>query len=82
MKKKFIIAVLVASCLTLGGCGNKNLFDTVYNYDYAIIQLPNGEIIEGKVEKWTDYEDGDQLQITIDGVIYLVHSNNVSLMKK
>lgn len=82
MKKKFIIAVLVASCLTLGGCGNKDLFDTTYNYDYAIIQLPNGEIIEGKVEKWTDYEDGDQLQITIDGVIYLVHSNNVSLMKK
>lgn len=82
MKKKFIIAVLVASCLTLGGCGNKDLFDTVYNYDYAIIQLPNGEIIEGKVEKWTDYEDGDQLQITIDGVIYLVHSNNISLMKK
>ena len=82
MKKKFIIAVLIASCLTLGGCGNKDLFDTVYNYDYAIIQLPNGEIIEGKVEKWIDYEDGDQLQITIDGVIYLVHSNNVSLMKK
>lgn len=82
MKKKFIIAVLVASCLTLGGCGNKDLFDTVYNYDYAIIQLPNGEIIEGKVEKWADYEDGDQLQIKIDGVIYLVHSNNVSLMKK
>ena len=82
MKKKFIIAVLIASCLTLGGCGNKDLFDTVYNYDYAIIQLPNGEIIEGKVEKWTDYEDGDQLQITIDGVIYLVHSNNVSLIRK
>lgn len=82
MRKRFIIAALVASCLALGGCGNKDLFDTVYNYDYAIIQLPNGEIIEGKVEKWTDYEDGDQLQITIDGVIYLVHSNNVSLMKK
>ena len=82
MKKKFIIAALVASCLTLGGCGNKDLFDTVYNYDYAIIQLPNGEIIEGKVEKWADYEDGDQLQIKIDGVIYLVHSNNVSLIKK
>ena len=82
MKKKFIIAILVASCLTLGGCGNKDLFDTVYNYDYAIIQLPNGEIIEGKVEKWADYEDGDQLQIKIDGVIYLVHSNNASLIRK
>ena len=82
MKKKFIIAALVVSCLTLGGWGNKDLFDTVYNYDYAIIQLPNGEIIEGKVEKWTDYEDGDQLQIKIDGVIYLVHSNNASLIRK
>ena len=82
MKKKFIIAALVASCLTLGGCVNKDFIDTVYNYDYAIIQLPNGEIIEGKVEKWADYEDGDQLQITIDGVIYLVHSNNASLIRK
>ena len=30
----------------------------------------------GKVESWCDYE-GDQLQVVIDGVTYLVHSSNI-----
>lgn len=30
------------------------------------------------VESWRDYE-GDQLQVVIDGVTYLVHSSNVVL---
>ena len=43
------------------------------------IKLPDGTIIEGKVDNWTDYE-GDQLQITIDGTTYLVHAAN-AIMK-
>ena len=79
MKKFGIIAVL-ALALGLTGCGNKDMWDTVYTFDKAIISLPNGNIIEGEVESWTDYEDGDQIQVTIDGVIYLVHSSNVILI--
>lgn len=81
--KKIVALALV--CIMMVGmlCGcNKQIFDFTYNYNYAIIEMPNGDVIEGKVDSWTDYEDGDQLQIVIDGVTYLVHSTNVALMNK
>ena len=40
----------------------------------------NGEVVEGKVSSWTDFEDGDQIQVKIDGKTYLVHSSNVVLI--
>ena len=72
------VIVLLSVCL-LTGC-NKQLVDLTYSYEYAIIGLPNGQVVEGKVSSWTDYEDGDQLQIRIDGKTYLVHSSNVVLI--
>ena len=82
MKK--LLAVLLAlvaivSCAVLAGC-NKQMVDLTYSYEYAIIGLPNGEVVEGKVSSWTDYEDGDQLQVKINGKTYLVHSSNVVLI--
>ena len=84
MKKYIAIAVaavLFIGVLLLAGC-NKQLVDMTYSYEYAIISLPNGEIVEGKVTSWTDLEDGDQLQIKIDGKTYLVHSSNVVLISE
>ena len=46
----------------------------------AMIRLPDGSVVDGAVESWRDFEDGDQLQIKIDGVTYLVHSTNVALI--
>ena len=82
MKKKLaMIAVTLAMIFSLCGCGNYGMFDTTYKFDYAIISLPNGEIVEGEVEKWWDYEDGDQIQVVIDGKTYLVHSEDIVLIK-
>ena len=83
MKK--ILATLMITLLmviTLSGCGNKQIIDTTYTFDKAIISLPNGDVVEGKVDGWTDYEDGDQIQVKINGVTYLVHSSNVVLIKE
>lgn len=86
--KKFIIAVLLVM-LTVGLCGcgsnseasfNYQLFDTTYTFDYAYIHLPNGEIIEGNVDSWRDYADGDQIQVTIRGKTYLTHASQVVLI--
>ena len=82
MKK--LIALLLAVILLMGiallaGC-NKQMVDLTYSYEYAIIGLPNGEVVEGKVSSWTDFEDGDQIQVRIDGKTYLVHSSNVVLI--
>lgn len=84
MKKFAVIAlaaVLLIGAMVLAGC-NKQLVDMTYSYEYAIIALPNGEVVEGKVSSWTDFEDGDQLQIKIDGKTYLVHSSNVVLISE
>ena len=81
MKKKLLAAILaLGMALSLAGCGNRQMIDLTYSYKYAIISLPNGEIIEGKVESWKDFEDGDQLQVTVDGVTYLVHATDAALM--
>lgn len=80
MKKTFIAIMTAAIALTLNGCRNKDLFDTIYRYDKAIILLPDGKVIEGQVESWTDYEDGDQIQVKIDGKTYLVHAENICLI--
>ena len=82
MKK--IIAIILAVVLAvsigvLAGC-NKQMVDLTYSYEYAIIGLPNGEVVEGRVSSWTDFEDGDQIQVKIDGKTYLVHSSNIVLI--
>lgn len=83
MKK--IIAVGLSALMLVAmliGCGNKDLWDTNYTYDKAIISMPDGTVLEGKIDNWTDYDDGDQIQVTIDGIIYLVHSSNIVLINE
>lgn len=86
MKKKLLAAIiggtlLIGGTLGLSGCGNYDMFDVTYSFDYAIIQLPNGEIKEGKVAEWTDY-NGEQLQITFeDGSTHLTNSFRCELIK-
>ena len=83
MKK--IVAILLLTVIGMSvalfnvGC-NKQVVDLTYSYEYAIISLPNGEVVEGKVSSWTDFEDGDQIQVKIDGKTYLVHSSNIVLI--
>ena len=78
MKRIFALSAVVL-ILLLAGC-NKQMVDMTYSYEYAIISLPNGEVVEGKVSSWTDFEDGDQIQVKIAGKTYLVHSSNVVLI--
>lgn len=94
MKKVLAILLAVIAILGLVGCGsasadsdkspvyNKDMFDFVYGYDRAIIKLANDEVIEVKIKKWTDYEDGEQIQITAeDGTVYLTSSFRCDLIK-
>lgn len=74
--------MMLGCILALSGCGNKQIFDTTYTFTRAIISLPDGTVIDGKVDSWKDYEDGDQIQVKIDGVTYLVHSSNICLISE
>lgn len=87
-KKKILIAVAIALVLCVIGFvifwethhGNRQLLDMKYRFDRAIIRLPNGEVVEGKVSSWLDYSDSDVVQVTIGGKTYLTHYANVCLI--
>jgi hypothetical protein len=82
MKKVICVCLLIVSMMGLfAGCGNRQLFDTTYSFERAIIRLPNGEVVEGKVNSWLDYE-GESVQIVIDGVTYYTQTSNVVLISE
>ena len=82
MKKTLIaialILILAISIITLSSC-NMQILDTTYSYEYAYISLPNGNVVEGKVDSWVDYES-DAVQVVINGKTYLTHYSNVVLI--
>lgn len=78
-KKLAIVAIIIGMVAGIAGC-NKQLVDLNYKFNYCYIYLQNGEVISGKVDSWTDFADGDQLQVKINGVTYLVHSSNCTLI--
>ena len=89
MKFISLIAIVIVLALTMTvmtGCayyeGGMQIVDTTFKFDKAIIFLPNGESIEGKVDSWLDFENSDMIQVKIDKVTYLTHSSNVILISE
>ena len=82
----FLLAVIgmtmVFTSCEASASGGPQWFDTAYRFDRVIAKLPDGTVIDDKVDSWLDFEDGDQLQITVDGDTYLLHSTNVVLIKE
>ena len=85
MRKFIYIFIIVAAVLTIGAiftsC-NVQVVDMKYDFDRAIISLPNGKVVEGEVESWKDYDDSDQIQVKIDGVTYYCHHSDVVLIQE
>lgn len=79
--KKFVIVMLAAVMLLVvcAAC-NAQVVDTVWAYEKAVVGLPNGDSVSGKVESWCDYENSDMIQVKIDGKTYFTHSANVVLI--
>lgn len=83
MKKIALIIFLAIILVSCTGCYNKQPFNTTHDYDRAIVYLPNGEIVEGRVSSWTSWTsfgDGGAVQIKIDDKTYLTHICNVCLI--
>ncbi|MBQ8110749.1 MAG: hypothetical protein IJ124_11375 [Clostridia bacterium] len=88
MKKKIIIAIVIVLVIAIVGFvvywelthGNRSLVDTSNRFDRAVISLPNGEVVEGRVSSWLDFANSDSVQVTVDGKTYLTHYSNVCLI--
>lgn len=79
----FVVAILmiVALIIPLAAC-NMQVIDTTWSFERAIIFLPDGDKIEGKVSSWTDFESSDMIQVTIEGKTYMTHSSNVVMISE
>lgn len=90
MKRKLILAIAVVLAMLIGGFavywetihGNRQLVDVRNRFNYAIIRLPNGDVVEGKVSSWLDFDNSDTIQLTIDGRTYLTHYSNVCMISE
>lgn len=52
MKKTFLFLCIACSLFIMASTScNRAIVDTSYKFDRAIISLPNGEVVEGEVEK-------------------------------
>lgn len=71
---------ITTTCTVKAEAMNRQWWDTTYNYDTAYIGLPDGSMIQGKVDSWIDYENSDTVQIKIGGKTYLTHYSNVVLV--
>ena len=78
-----LTAIVAALCCTAywASAGGYDWIDTARRFDWVQIAMPDGGVVEGTVESWRDYENSDQLQVTIDGTTYLTHAANVVLIK-
>ena len=78
MKKILLILLLIVSVIGTSGCGNNEIFDTTYTFEYVHLHKTNECL---KIKAWTDYE-GEQIQVTLeDDTVLLVSNINADLIK-
>lgn len=82
MKKIICLLLSLLLVISLGACGNQQLLDTTYSFEYAQVEMPDGSVVEGKVSSWKDYENSDAVQLVIDGKTYYTHLSNVVLISE
>lgn len=72
-----LFAVVAGFCVLLTSCNQTILYDV--KYDWAELRTVSGDLIVGPVSKWTPGSNG-VLFVTINGITYLTHACNVTLM--
>jgi len=83
----FIMILLLIFCMrfvpNLLFKGNMQVVDTNLAFHYAIIEMGNGELLEGPIRAWHDYNNSDVVQIIMDdGLVILTHYAKVMLFSE
>lgn len=83
LKVVIISLILIVMLFSLTGCSyNKTILDVNYQFTKCITWVGN-EVIEIEIASWTDFTDGEQIQIIgKDGNVYLVSSMNSILINE
>lgn len=64
-----------------GGYRLNDFYRCIINsFRFAVIKLPNNEIVTGEVEEWTTYDNKDTVKVKLkNGKQYLGHSSDIVL---
>ena len=83
MKKIICVVLILTVVLALTACqiGNRKIGVDLspQTFTHAILELGNGEIVEGTVTSWRDFNESDVVQFTMNGITYLTHYSKVIL---
>lgn len=80
MKKILLLTIMIMCCLAFTGC-NKQIIDLNYKFTNAYVKIGE-DWVDLNISTWTDYEDGEQIQLRLaDGTVLIVHSANCILYK-
>lgn len=82
--KRFLLLFTLLIVPVLASCGNKDILNLTYTFEYASVRLPDGTIIDGQVEEWARSDKTDSIRVTFkDGKgTYFTHATNVVLYNK
>lgn len=75
-----MVVVVIFALIVAINDNNQSVHIDDTRLTWAIIQLGNGELIEGEITSWHNFNDSDIIQVIIDGnLTVLTHSSNVLL---
>lgn len=78
MKRILSVIIIVFVVFMATGC-NKQIFDLDYTFKKAVCNY-DGDKFELNIDKWKDYEDGEQIQVKSGGKTYLLSANKCYLI--
>ena len=78
--RRILLPLVLGLSLIFTGCSKSNTTGTpnLY-YDRAIIKLPDGQIVEGKIEEW--FGGSNAVRVKIDGISYCTAYVNCVLIR-
>lgn len=80
MKKAILIIMLLLSMAVFCSCGNYELATAdMFEFDYAQISMPDGSIVAGDVQKWSELGTG-VIVVCIDDTTYATHAENIAMI--
>ena len=82
VKIGILVAILIAVVVFCSACGNRSVGIDRYQTAKRAWILLGGQWTLVQVESWRDFNNGDEVQIVVDGVPYWTSYVNVVMMGK
>lgn len=81
MKRIICLIICIVLMLCVTACGAEGPVSSSSGNKRAVIRMPDGVLVEGKVDRWYPYQCG-LVEVEINGTTFTTHGANVVLITK